>query len=355
MNSWQMVKLAMCVLLLAAWTRGEAAEDGPGLASGPLVLVTPENFTRAESNLYFANVVRNGGFGRFDHTREPAPIDKQVVIRLNRDTLYSAAVFDLDAGPVTLTLPEAGERFVSLQIIDEDQYTHGVFYDPGDYPLTREQIGTRYVMAAVRTLVDPADPDDLAAAHVVQDGIAVRQAGKGGHFQIPNWDQASQNKVRAALLELASTLQDTNRMYGRRGEVDPVRFLIGAAQGWGANPPEEALYLNIVPEENGGQSIYRLHVGDVPVDGFWSVTVYNAEGYFEPNPFNAYSLNNLTAQKEADGAVIIQFGGCDGQTPNCLPIMPGWNYMVRLYRPSPEILDGSWQFPAAERVTPARR
>jgi hypothetical protein len=61
--------------------------------------------------MYFGGVVKNGGFGKFDHTRDPAPLDKQTVIRLNRDTLYSAAVFDLDAGPVIITLPDSGTRY----------------------------------------------------------------------------------------------------------------------------------------------------------------------------------------------------------------------------------------------------
>ncbi|HEX3601873.1 MAG TPA: hypothetical protein VHU84_17100 [Lacipirellulaceae bacterium] len=58
--------------------------------------------------------------------------------------------------------------------------------------------------------------------------------------------------------------------------------------------------------------------------------------------------NNVTAKRNADDAVNIQFGGCDGKTPNCLPIMPGWNYIVRLYRPRAEILDGNWKFPDAQ-------
>jgi hypothetical protein len=91
-------------------------------------------------------------------------------------------------------------------------------------------------------------------------------------------------------------------------------------------------------------------VKDVPVDGFWSVIVYNAQGFMEPNPYNAYSLNNITAQKGADGSVVVQFGGCDGKIPNCLPIMNGWNYLVRLYRPRAEILDGTWKFPEAQPV-----
>jgi hypothetical protein len=92
-------------------------------------------------------------------------------------------------------------------------------------------------------------------------------------------------------------------------------------------------------------------VKDVPVDGFWSISLYNANGYYEKNEYGAYSLNNVTAKKGADGSVTIQFGGCDGKVPNCLPIMPGWNYTVRLYRPRKEILDGTWTFPEAELVS----
>jgi hypothetical protein len=103
--------------------------------------------------MYFSGVVKNGGFGKFDHTRDPAPLDKQTVIRLNRDTLYYAAVFDLDAGPVTITLPDSGKRFMSLQVIDEDQYTHAVQYGGGTFKLDKKDIATRYVMAAVRILV----------------------------------------------------------------------------------------------------------------------------------------------------------------------------------------------------------
>ncbi len=132
-------------------------------------------------------------------------------------------------------------------------------------------------------------------AHALQDAIRVEQAAEGT-FEVPEWDKASQDKVRGALLELASTLPETRRMYGSRDAVEPVRFLIGAAQGWGALNETEALYLNIVPDENDSETVYRLDVDPdaVPVEGFWSVSVYNAEGYYEPNDENAYTLNNIT-------------------------------------------------------------
>ena len=128
----------------------------------------------------------------------------------------------------------------------------------------------------------------------------------------------------------------------------PVRRLILSASAWGGNPDSEAKYLNVFPEKNDGQTVYRLLVGDVPVDGFWSITVYNAEGRLEKNPLDAYSLNDITAVKGEDGTVAVQFGGCDGGIANCLPIVPGWNYMVRPYRPGPEVLDGIWTFPEAQ-------
>ncbi len=314
-------------------------------AAGAAAPVTPDNFARAESDRYLGNLVKEGGVGKLQHRREPAAIDNQSVIRLNRDTLYSSAVFDLDAGPVTITLPDPGKRFMSMQVIDEDEYTPLVAYGAGTHTLTKETIGTRYIVAAIRTLVDPADSKDLETVHALQDAIKVDQPGGPGKFEVPNWDQASQKTVRDGLLVLAATLPDTKGMFGPRGGVDPVRHLIGAASAWGGNPEKDALYLNVTPAHNDGKTVYKLNVKDVPVDGFWSISVYNAKGYFEPNPERAYTLNNLTAKQSADGSIAIQFGGCDGKSDNCLPTPPGWNYLVRLYRPRAEILDGSWTFP----------
>jgi len=56
----------------------------------------------------------------------------------------------------------------------------------------------------------------------------------------------------------------------------------------------------------------------------------------------------VSAKKEADGSVTIQFGRCDHSALNCIPITPGWNYWMRLYRLRQEILDGTWKFPEAQ-------
>jgi len=318
-----------------------------GIAAAQSVTVTVDNFRRAETDTYFGIFSkRAGGLGKLYHYRGLPPIDGPGV-RPNRDTLYSEVVFDLDAGPVTITLPNAGKRFMSMIVIDQDHYAQAVYYGGGSRTLTRQQVGTRYVFVAVRTLVDPGDPKDLERVHTLQDAIKVAQPGGPGRFDVPDWDGESQKKVRNALLALSDTLPDLRRAGGRRNEVDPVRHLVGTASAWGLNPDKDAIYLNVVPAKNDGSGVYRLAVRDVPVDGFWSISVYDAAGHYAKNPYDAYTLNNITARKAADGSVAVQFGGCDGKIANCLPIMKGWNYMVRLYRPRPEVLSGKWTFPAA--------
>ena len=144
-------------------------------STGDAILVTPDNFKRAETDTYFAGFASQGAFGKFDHNRD-LPLENAGV-RPNRDTLYSLAVFDLDAGPVTITLPDAGDRFMSLLIIDEDHYALEVDYGPGTHTFAKDEVGTRYFFAAVRTLVDPNDPADMDQARALQDAIKVEQPG----------------------------------------------------------------------------------------------------------------------------------------------------------------------------------
>lgn len=313
--------------------------------------VTVDNFIRAETDRYFAKFVTDSGLGKIAHERELTPIDHQNVIRMNRDTLYSFGIFDLDAGPVTITLPDSDGQFMSLQIINEDHYAIDVVYAPTSYVLSKEKAGTRYAVAGIRTFVNPNDPQDVERAHALQDAIKVEQAAAGA-WEGPNWDQASLTKIREAVLALmtASGGMNSTHMFGRKDQVDPVQHLLGTAGGWGGNPRTAAMYFGVAPAHNDGNTPYELTVRDVPVDGFWSISVYNKDGFFEQNAQNSYTINNVTAKPSADGSVTVHFGG-DENMPNYIPITPGWNYLVRLYRPRPEVLDGSWKFPDAQPAT----
>ena len=309
------------------------------------VPVTVENFIRAESDRMFASFQADaGGVNRLKHNRTPTPVEHQPVIRMNRDTLYSAAVVDITEG-AQVTIPDGAGRYISVMVVNQDHFINRVLHQPGDHHLTLAEFDTPWVAVAVRILVDPGDDDDVMAVNALQDQLAVR-ANSSRPFESPDYDAASLDSTRKALLEVAKHLGSFDRAFGPRDRVDPIRHLIATAAGWGGLPDQEARYLGVEPGVPGGE--YKLTVRDVPVDGFWSISVYNAAGYFEPNELGAYSINNLTAKPNDDGSVTVHFGGCADGRPNCLPITDGWNYTVRLYRPRPEILDGSWTFPALE-------
>ncbi|PRD55059.1 DUF1254 domain-containing protein [Phyllobacterium myrsinacearum] len=337
------VKISLAVASVV-WASGAFAET-----SGSKMPVTVDNFIRAETDHYLAaNTKDIGGLGKFKHSREPVPVDKQTVIRMNRDTLYSFAVFDLAGGPVTLSLPDAGKRYMSMMVVDQDHYLPIVAYGTKPVTLTQKSVGTRYAFVAIRTLVDPNDPKDLDEVHKLQDAIKVSQKDTG-KLDLPNWDEEGLTDVRNALLSLAKHQTSYHDSFGARGEVDPIQHLIGTASGWGGIPEKDAMYPSFTPEKNDGKTVYTLNVPkSVPVKAFWSISVYNAKGFFEKNDYNAYSINDITATKNADGSVTAQFGGCDGKIPNCLPIVEGWNYTVRLYRPEPTLVSGEWKLPEAK-------
>jgi len=311
-------------------------------------LVTSENFARAETARMFSALQEQaGGVNTLFHNRLPTPLDQQTVIRMNRDTLYGWAVVDISKG-ATLTVPDSGGRYMSVMVVNEDHYINRVLHEAGEYELTTAEFDTPYVLVGVRILVDPADPGDVAAVNALQDQFQL-SANSAEAYASPDFDEASLDTTRQELLERArSEVKGTDRTFGTKEAVDPVRHLLGTAAGWGGLPEQEALYVNVDIGLPVGE--YQLTVRDVPVDAFWSISLYNADGYFEPNDRNANSVNSITGVPNEDGSVTVNFGGCDDDRPNCLPIMEGWNYIVRLYQPRPEVLDGSWKFPSPEAV-----
>jgi hypothetical protein len=338
-------------IVLAAASATIFATSAPSDASSDPIQVVASNFVRAETDRYFVDMAARGRLGELYHERAIISVDDQIIIRLNRDTLYSQGVFDLAAGPLTVTIPEAeDDRYVAVQVVSQDHLTPTVLHE-GTHEITEDMVGTRHAALLVRVFVDPDDPDDIAEAHRIQDAVRVEQDGTGS-LELPEWDQASLDRVRNKLLDLAALGSGDGRRMGTREEIDPIEHLLATAAGWGLNPETEATYIAVFPEQADGSTVHELTLQDVPVDAFWSVSVYNEGGYFEPNDLGAYSVNSVTAERTADGAVEIQFGGCDvaGGVPNCLPITNGWNYLVRLYKPHEEVLDGTWTLDPAQPV-----
>jgi len=325
-----------------------AGNDLEALVEAREIPVMIGNFARAATDIELAKYVAlAGGVNRFFHFRDPGDVDNQPTIRMNFDTLYSTAVVDISEG-ATLTLPEVGERYMSAMIVNQDHYINDVFHGGGSYTLDTDTFDTPYVIVFMRTLVDASDPDDVTAVHAIQDQMTI-EAASSQPFILPDYDEEGYDALVAGLNALLPFLADSTGGFGARDEVDPVNHLLSTAIGWGGLPEREAFYDGADPVLPVGE--YKIEVpADVPVAAFWSVSLYNARGFFEKNDRDAYYVNSVMGARNDDGSMTIHMGGCEDGRVNCLPLMEGWNYVVRMYRPERQIIDGSWTFPG---VVPA--
>ena len=305
--------------------------------------VNVDNFVRAESDRMFDNFVKNsGGTNALHHVRQPVkPGELGGVVRTNRDALFSTAIVDISEG-ATLSLPDAGDRYRSVMVVNQDHYINRIYHDGGSSELSVDEFDTPFVFLAVRTFFDPADPDDLAAVHALQDATTI-EAKSNQPFGHPEFEKEGLDVTRKLLKELAEGLGNTDNMFGNKSDVDEVRHLIGAALGWGGMPESEAYYiLQNFPQAEGH---YTFTLRDVPVDAFWSVTVYDKDGYLMPNQWDAYNINSVTGVPEDDGSVVINIAPEPGDLPNFLYAKEGWTYGLRLYKPRPSVFDGTWTAP----------
>lgn len=304
--------------------------------------VTIDNFTRAETDAMIARMLPIvGGQAVFHHDRVLAPLDQQPVIRQNRDTLYSVAIVDISGG-ATLTVPETGDRYISVMVINQDHYINRVFHEAGSYPLSVGEFDTDYVVVAARILFDPDSAADLDEVHALQDGLGI-EAGAQRPFVAGDWDAESHAEIREALLVLGRTMGGLSGSFGRKEDVDPVRHLVGTAMGWGGLPDTEAQYITIDPRLPQGR--YTMTFRDVPADAFWSLSVYNAAGYFEPGPSGVTNVNSVFASQNDDGSTTVRLGSAD--EPNGIPLPEGWNVLIRMYRPRLDDL-ARWEAPPIE-------
>ena len=135
-----------------------------------------------------------------------------------------------------------------------------------------------------------------------------------------------------------------------------------AMVGLGSNPPEDAIYPLAFTDGDGnplhGEHDYRLHFDaqDLPPAGaFWSLTLYDQDGFRVPNLLNRYALRDRDPLRyEPDGSLDLFVQHEDpgqGRTSNWLPSPRGpFALFLRLYEPQAEALDGRWSPPAVRRT-----
>jgi hypothetical protein len=172
--------------------------------------------------------------------------------------------------------------------------------------------------------------------------------------------KAIKEKIPTLAIVVNGWQMNTNTM-GVYGNYYLKRAIV-AMVGLGANLPEDAIYPLNIGDSDGkpltGASKYVLHFKKdelPPVEAFWSVTLYDPEGYQTPNALNRFAIGDRDELKfDTDGSLSLYFQhvspGKDKES-NWLPAPEGpFNLTMRLYAPRPKALDGRWNPQAVKRT-----
>jgi hypothetical protein len=294
------------------------------------IIVTEENFARAYTNLRFAAIIeRAGGLNTF--LKMPVPSSdpaEQFVVRMNRDTAYSTSVFDLSSRQVYVTIPET-DRYVTIQIIDENHETQRMIYGPGRFLLTAK---TDFAFVIVRTL----DPD-------LRDSIVV-EAPEPKRFVLKDWDETSFKQIEEkGNKDFSDGYHQASAFSNVESGQTPYMNYVGAAGGWGGAMVLDNIYQTSPYFDADG--CYETTFADPEARYFWSATVYNGDGYMFNDVANISS--EMDPEKNADGTYTLRFG-CDGG-PNNIPTEEGnttgrFNVLMRHYGPSQMVSDGEYGY-----------
>jgi len=331
-------------------TTEPAVTEGAQKETPTTTPVTDENYALAESQIIFSDYVKRiaaatdtNGVGMLMHNKVGADPKDRTVMRINFDTIYSFAVVDLTEDAV-LTMPETNGRYQSAWIITEEHYNPMAFVTPGAHTLTQEAVGNRYATIVIRTQANTADPADLAIANALQDQLQLEQSDRGSYVASNDWDMDEVLRMRARYAKISEDEGlKSEVMFGKKGEVPLKEHNVGSAVGWGGFTAERAVYPFYLPDSAEPQT---LTLKDVPAKAFWSVTVYDAEGYPQGD---VYNINSQFAVANEDGSVTINFGG-DESAANYMDIFEGWGSILRIYEPTEAYFNGEWVRPELARV-----
>ena len=314
--------------------------------------VTKANYAVAETEVILGDYVRKiakgtcgTGVGEFLHQKGAMDPKERTILRPNFDTLYSFAVLDLNS-PATVVLPET-DRYQILEVVNEEHWIPLETAKPGGYQLTKESMGSRYVLALVRTRVNMQDPEDVKKAGAVQDQIDLQQAAKGEFVSTNNYDMDEILAMRADYNKRLAPEGVTSEMaFGKKGEISEEMRNFGVGVGWGGLTKNGAVYP--IPKTVDSTEPQTLTLKAVPSDprAFWSVTVYDKEGF---SVGEKYNVNSAFAKENEKGEYVIHFGG-DKSKDNYLDIYSGWNVVLRIYSPTESYFDGSWTLPQFQPV-----
>ncbi len=315
------------------------------LSFGAIADGKPVNFLTAvpaESELMFKNAIsRAGGVNKFEHSRQPATVDTQVIVRSQSDMLYSHGVFDASKG-LTITMPKKMSGYHSVHLFDANHGQLGVVYSGESMAINPKDISTtdKHIYAMMRTSTDQGND----VANKAQDLVQIK-ANSNTEYVGPGYDENQLKQAKRVLAGTASIVK-AKTAYSSELEPDTVKikngadldqynYVLASLLGWGLMPNEHAYYPQLVIKDNSCTDVtFTKPPVQYDKSGYWSFTAYGKDGYLHSN--NAViSSYNAKANKNDTYTVHV------GNSKKCREAlnhvdMPtgGAAISLRLYRPT---------------------
>ena len=298
------------------------------------IIVTPENFQRAEAIRNANNYVKLGADNKWIPFRNPAPIGPNApTIRMNLDTLYSVAVVDNSNGKFNITIPESDELYTVL-VFDDEAYSLYYFQTPGKHEIVSDS--PFIIMIARQGMRDYKNPKDIEKAHKMQDGL--KMSGNGTKpFNPTKYDQESL-KALTQKLNKEFLAGDGVLVYGQfKDDVDEHKRLLSNASGWGGMHDRINTYTSSVILS--GKECREISFIDPKVRDFFSFTMYDDDGYLMDGDI---SINSYNMKKNSDGTYTVHFNCGKDALNNISSSGRNYNYTVRTYGASDIVKSGEW-------------
>lgn len=323
------ITLALCLISSIAFAKDFPVDfDSLGMTSDEYRFYeTAINFN------HYANTLGDG-VNKFTHMTSTVTVENQIVVRSNNDTLYSPAVVDTRKG-ASFTLPDTGNRYISAIIFDEYHYPYGMIHKPGTHEI---KVDTDYALILIRTAFDGSPEDARYVVENIQPKMKI-SAGSSIPYKMPeDLDEKKPilDKINRELRAIGSKLANFSSLYHERAEckTNPKaewEGLLATAVAWGIIPATESTFIMDDPGL-GTDRCYSATYKVPPYGAFWSITIYDENGFLFSNTNSIVNDHNVVMNK--DGSFTVHYGSAEqcGDVPNRLDTTKGWNIIMRVYQ-----------------------
>jgi len=334
-----MNRLVTVIILSAGLITGGASIS----AYASSIEVDRNNYIEAEVARNFTKWANKGANNKLMHMTTVTPSGPAPTVRMNRDSLYSAAIIDTSSGAASITLPE-GDLYQSVLMVDTQGYARKFILEPGTHKIATD---TKFVWVLVRTGLEKG----IDEARRMQSIVTIQ--GMGDHtYSSPEYDQESLTKLTRILIDEAMTEDNGDLYYGNYpNQVDETKRMRSTAAGFGGmNGINMYKFVEAVDNNVCMQSTFA----DPKATEFFSFTLYDTDGYLMDGN-TVINSRDMIPNKNGTYTVSINCGDDAINNISAPSHLKTIGYAWRVYGASKEVENRTWDPIDTMHVTPINR